>query len=328
MSFHWLIALLSAGGIFLCLGLRRSPVLAGCAAAGVTLLQLISGFGGYTPAVPARLAYPLIPLIDRLHQDQDPFRVVGTRGVFFPNSSTYYQIADIRTHDPTESARYVDWLVDLLSLDRRTYKKQYRRPAPSHEPFLRLLGVRYLLSGRDLVLGPPWIDRGLFRETRLWELGGDTRWAFFPTHVVGVGSAQEAREIIRHEHAPYGLASLELAGPMALRANGEARVTSIAAEGDRLRIGVEVKQAAWLVVSQSAIRGWRASGENGGLETAIADGALLAVHVPANARWVRLQYLPTSFRTGAFCSMVSVAGFWIMSFRLRGHPGHRAGLGS
>ena len=315
-SVHWLLALLVAGGIFLCLGLRRRPLALGCVAAGLTLLQLLSGFGGYTPAVSAQLTYPPLPLLDFLHRDPRPFRVVGTRGVFFPNSSTYYQIADIRSHDPTESARYVDWLVDLLSLDRRTYKKQYRRPAPSHEPFLRLLGVRYLLSGRDLALGPPWIDRGLFRETRLWELGGETPWAFFPTDVTRVGSTLAARDVIRHEPSPYTVASLELPGPATRQPNGEAKVTNIKIAGERIQIEVEVQQAAWLVVSQSAIRGWRARGDHGSLETAIADGALLAVHVPAGTRQVTLRYLPAAFVWGVLCSLMAVSGFAVLSWRM------------
>jgi hypothetical protein len=314
-SFHWWIALLTAAGLFVCLGLRRRPVLLGCLAAGLTSLQLLSGFGGYTPAVGSQLAYPPLPLIDRLHQDPRPFRVVGTRGVFFPNSSTWYQIADIRSHDPTEPARYVDWLVDLLSLDRRTYKKQFRRPLPSQEPFLRLLGVRYLLSGRDLALKAPWIDRGLFRETRLWELEGETRWAFFPTDVVGVDSALAARDVIRHEPNPYAVASLEGPGAMARQANGEARVIRVVVETGKIRVGIEVKQPAWLVLSQSAIRGWRASGERGGLETATADGALLAVHVPAGRGVVTLRYLPAAFLIGVFCSVLSLVGFAVLSLR-------------
>ena len=230
-SLHWWIALIAAVGIFVCLSLRRRPVLVGCLAAGLTLLQLLSGFAGYMPAVESRLAYPALPLFDRLHQDLRPFRVVGTRGVFFPNSSTYHQIADIRSHDPTEPARYIDWLVDLLNLDRRTYKKQFRRPLPAQEPFLRLLGVRYLLSGRDLALKAPWIDRGLFRETRLWELAGEIPWAFFPTDVVGVDSALAARDVIRHAPNPYAIASLEGSGFAPRHANGEARVTGVVVAG-------------------------------------------------------------------------------------------------
>jgi hypothetical protein len=314
-AFHWRVALLVATGLLLCLALRRRPLAVGTLAAGATLLPLLTGFGGYVPTVSAATAYPAIPLLDRLRQDHTLYRVTGTRGVFFTNSSTPYQIADLRTHDPTEPARYVDWLVDLLSLDRRTYKKQYRRPTPAHEPFLRLLGVRYLLSGPDLKLQSPWIDRGLFRQTRLWELGGDTRWAFFPAAVVPADSPAAARDAIRNQRDPYALASLERPGPAAPQPNGQGVVRSVKSRAGYLEIEVDVRQDAWLVVSQSALRGWRASGDGGALETTIADGALLAVRVPAGARKIVLRYLPGSFLAGVVGSLASLLGFTVLARR-------------
>jgi hypothetical protein len=312
---HVGLSLVAAAGLVVCLLLRRQAVLAGGLAAGLSALQLLTGLGAYVPTVSEELAYPPLPLLERLHEDPRPFRVAGTRGVFFPNSSTYYRIADIRTHDPTEPARYVDWLVDFLGLDRSTYKKQYRRPTPEHEPYLRLLGVRYLLSGPDLQLTEPWIDRGLFRQTRLWELGGEIRWAFFPTSVVTAASPKAARDGIRDLRNPYALASLEIPGGAVSPANGDAAVTSVAVRDGRVQIDVEVKEASWLVVSQAALPGWRASSEHGGLETAVADGALLAVRVPAGTHRVTLKYLPTSFVAGLLIAFASCAVF--VGFGLR-----------
>ncbi len=314
-GFHWSVALVVAAGLFVCLGLRRWPLAAGALAAALTLLPLLTGFGGYVPTVSAATAYPAIPLLDRIRQDPGLFRVTGTRGVFFTNSSTPYRIADIRTHDPTEPARYVDWLVDLLSLDRHTYKKQYRRPTPAHEPFLRLLGVRYLISGPDLALRPPWIDRGLFRQSRLWELGGDTRWAFFPAALVPADSPAAARDAIRNQRDPYALASLERPGPSVPQPNGQGIVTSVKADAGHLEIGVDVRQDAWLVVSQSALHGWRASGDHGALDKTVADGTLLAVRVPAGTRRVVLRYLPGAFLAGGLISLVSLLGFAALSVR-------------
>jgi hypothetical protein len=315
-GFHWRIALVVAAGLLACLGLRRRPLAAGIVAAGATLLPLLTGFGGYVPTVSAATAYPPIPLLDRIRQDHGLFRITGTRGVFFTNSSTPYRIADLRTHDPTEPARYVDWLVDLLSLDRRTYKKQYRRPTPAHEPFLRLLGVRYLISGPDLALRSPWIDRGLFRQSRLWELGGDMRWAFFPAAVVPADSPAAARDAIRHQQDPYALASLERPGPSVPESNGQGIVKKIKARAGHLEIDVEVQKDSWLVVSQSAIRGWRASGDHGSLDTAVADGTLLAVRVPAGTGKVVLRYLPGAFLAGVLVSLMSLLGFAVLGIMM------------
>jgi hypothetical protein len=250
-----------------------------------------------------------VPLLDRIAREPGPFRVAGTRGVFVANASTFYGIADIRTHDPTESSRYVDWLAEMLDFDRAKYKKQYPRPKPEHLPYLRLLGTRFLLSGPDLRLDPPWIDRGLFRETRLWELPFAVRWAFFPDNIAPAGSAAEARDAIRALSNPYRLASIELGSAGGdRRANGAARVERVRVGTGDLEAAVRVDADAWLVVSQAAIPGWRAWADDRPARLEIADGTLLAVRVPAGTSRVRLVYSPASWRLGRWLLLLAVLG--------------------
>ena len=257
---HTAVALTAAALTLLGLALaRRRPLAAGCLIALAGLGQLLDAFGGYNPAIPAAYAYPPVPLLDRLAREPEPFRVAGTRGVFVANASTFYGIADIRTHDPTESSRYVDWLTEMLDLDRAKYKKQYSRPKPEHLPYLRLLGTRFLLAGPDLRLDPPWIDRGLFRETRLWELPFAVRSGVLPRQHRAGRFAAEARAAIRNLGNPYRLASIELGSEGgARRPNGAARVETVRVGTGDLEASVRVDADAWLVVSQTAIPGWRA----------------------------------------------------------------------
>jgi hypothetical protein len=289
---HILLAILVVLGVFGVLFLRRSQAV-GLLAAALTLAQMTDAYGGYNPTVPAATAYPSIPLTEVLQREPGPFRVIGTRGVFSPNASAVYGLSDARTHDPMEPAGYVAWLADFLDLDVRTYKKQYGAPKRRHVPYLRLLGVRFLLAGPDIQPGPPWIDRGVFRETRLWELPGEVRWAFFPSEVLAASSAAEARAL----SASRPLRRAAIQGASSGR-NGEARVLGVTVDGDRLRIETEVAEDAWLVVSQAALPGWRARADGEPARTAQADGALLAVHVPAGTRTVGLRYLPASWRVG------------------------------
>jgi hypothetical protein len=307
---HVAVALATAALALLGLALaRRLPLAAGGLIALAVLGQLLDAFGGYNPAIPAAWAYPPVPLLDRIAREPGPFRVAGTRGVFVANASTFYGIADIRTHDPTESSRYVDWLGEMLEFDRAKYKKQYPRPKSAHLPYLRLLGVRFLLAGPDLRLEPPWIDRGLFRETRLWELPFEVRWAFFPRNVVQAGSAAEARAAIRDPRDPYRLASIE--DGSALKSwgpNGVARVEKIRVGTGEVEAAVAVDADAWLVVSQTAIPGWRAWAGDRPTRLAVADGTLLAVRVPAGTSRVRLVYSPASWRLGRWLLLLAVLG--------------------
>lgn len=302
---HALAAGLAAAGLVAVLLLaRRAPALAGLLAAALVAGQLGFAFGGYNPTVPREHAYPPLPLLAELAKAPRPFRLIGTRGVLFPSSSTFYGLSDVRTHDPMESARFVDWLHEVLDLDVSTYKKQYRTPRRGHVPYLRLLGVRFLLAGPHHRLERPWIDRGLFRETRLWELPGEVRWAFFPETVVPVATPQRAREVLLQARRPFKITSLEI-GDGPATPNGRARVLGWVVDGDRLQIETAVEEEAWLVVSQAAVPGWTARTDDRPARTAIADGALVAVQVPKGTRVVSLRYRPMVWRVGLALSVTA-----------------------
>jgi hypothetical protein len=304
-------------GILLVFLLRRRPLAAGALAAALTAFQLWETFGGYYPVLPRRYAYPPVPLLDRLAAEPGPFRLVGTRGVLTPNASTYYRLADIRAHDPTQPARYIAWLHEALDVDITKHKRQYGAPKRRHAPFLRLLGTRFLLSGPNLRLGSPWIDRGLFRKTRLWELQGGVRWAFFPQTFVPVQSARRARKILLAAERPLRLASLEIEGPESPVPNGRAEALGWQVDGDRLSIETKVEEDAWMVVSQAAIPGWRARADGRPVRTAVADGALLAVRVPAGTKTVSLRYLPTAWIAGVILSLTTWIAAALLLLRAR-----------
>jgi hypothetical protein len=302
------IAVAAAAGTALVLLSRRFPVPAGLLAATLTAVQLWSALGGYYPVLPRERAYPPVPLLERLASESGPFRIAGTRGVFMPNDSTFYGIQDVRTHDPSQPARYIDWLREMLDVDVNRYHRQYGAPKRQHVPFLRLLGTRYLLSGPNLQPGPPWIDRGLFRQTRLWELPGETRWAFFPETLRPASTARQAWAILHAARHPLEIATVENATGVPAR-NGQARVLGWRVDVDRLTVRTEAAQDAWMVVSQAAIPGWRARADGHPVPTAIADGALLAVRVPAGTRVVSLRYLPSVWIAG----LVLSGAAWIAS---------------
>lgn len=305
---HGWIAVAAAGGVALVLLLLRFPLAAGLLAAALTAGQLWDGLDGYYPVLPRERAYPPVPLLARLRAEPGPFRIIGTRGVFMPNASTFYGIADVRTHDPAQPARTIDWLHEMLDVDVSRYHRQYGAPKRRHVPFLRLLGVRYLLSGPALQPGPPWIDRGLFSQTRLWELPGPALWAFFPGTLVPVPDARQARAILHDAPHPLEIATIEKGAGVPAR-NGSARVLGWQVDGDRLRIRTEATEDAWMVVSQAAIPGWRARADGHPVPVAVADGALLAVRVPAGTRVVSLRYLPTAWIAGLVLSGMA----WIVS---------------
>jgi hypothetical protein len=306
---HAGVAVAVAAGLVLVLLLRRFPIAAGLLAAALTLGQLWDGLGGYYPVLDRQHAYPPVPLLDRLASEPGPFRIIGTRGVLVPSSSTFYRLMDVRAHDPMQPARYIGWLHETLDVDITRHKRQYAAPKRRHVPFLRLLATRYLLTGANLNPGPPWIDRGLFRRTRLWELPGEPRWAFFPETVIPAASPRRATDILLAADRPLRIATLEIEGPESPQPNGPAEALRWQVDGDRMTIETRVDQDAWMIVAQTALPGWRARADGKPARVAIADGALVAVRVPAGTRMVTLRYLPASWIAGVVLSLLA----WIAS---------------
>ncbi len=302
----FVVALLLSTGLLV----LRPPVAVGSLVVALSLLQLHDAYGRYVPHVPSALVYPPVPLLARLSAEREPFRLVGSRGVLTPNASTVYRLRDIRTHDPTESARYVAWLTDLLEFDLGRYHKAYR-PKPEHLSLLRLLAVRFVLTGEAARLPPPWLDRGLFETTRLWEVPGRVQWAFFPDHVLPVGSAVEARTALRRSGSPSRLAPIELGAGAPAVPNGRAKVLLVEHGSEEIEISVAAAEDAWLVVSQAALPGWRARVDGRPTDIVPAYGALLAVRVPADTSRVTILYRPRMWRLGLVVSTLTMVALGV-----------------
>ena len=58
------------------------------------------------------------------------------------------------------------------------------------------------------------------------------------------------------------------------------------------------------------------------VRTAVADGALVAVHVPAGTRTVTLRYLPTAWVAGVVLSLATwITGAFLVLLAKRRRPG-------
>jgi uncharacterized membrane protein YfhO len=104
------------------------------------------------------------------------------------------------------------------------------------------------------------------------------------------------------------LASLELGSAAPRAPNGAASVEHMEFRTASVDLSVSVRSDAWLVVSQTAIPGWRAWADGRPARIAIADGTLLAVHVPAGTSKVKLRYSPASWRLGCWLLLLAALG--------------------
>ena len=89
-------------------------------------------------------------------------------------------------------------------------------------------------------------------------------------------------------------------------ANGAGEV-SVRALGSRLMLHASMRSAGWIVVSETAWKGWRAVIGRTPIKLHFADRAFLGMYVPAGEHDIELSYLPKAVTNGAIASTATAA---------------------
>jgi hypothetical protein len=74
-----------------------------------------------------------------------------------------------------------------------------------------------------------------------------------------------------------------------------------------LELMAELERPGWVVISQTAWKGWRASSDQGEIPLHRGNHAFLAMHLPAGTNHVDLEYMPRSFEIGRTVSLATAA---------------------
>lgn len=149
---------------------------------------------------------------------------------------------------------------------------------------------------------------GRFRVFRV--PGGPARYFSPATTVAGrLGDGADGDAVIDDVRADPLRRSVIDAGDDAVASDGTApgRVEVLSETSTAMRVRVTRETAGWLVVQQTRYPGWGALVDGRPVDVATANGAFLAVPVPAGTSEVALRFEPTSVRLGAALSFLSVA---------------------
>lgn len=288
---------------FACL-LRRRP-----AALGFALLLVVAGertlqSGDFWPTLPARMFYPMIPLLGQLPHGSEPYRIVGVGTQLPPNIATMYQLEDIREYSAMTFAPHYD-LQFLWSSYQPVWSNRVGTLA---SPFLSLLNVRYAIADRSFVPPPHWSFVAADRGSQLLENHNVLPRAFIPKSVlIGENPLVSFGDQIRSQD-DFGARSWIVVPDENPReqGNGPGSLT-VREEGmGALSIQSHLEANAWVVVSETAWKGWRAHVDGKPARLRVANGMLLAMYLPAGDHHVRLDYWPRSFVLGRAISAVTL----------------------
>jgi hypothetical protein len=277
------------------------------------LLQRVVEIGGYIPAVDRRAFFPPIAGFENLPRNGEPYRIVGQGPLFAPNIAAHYGLEDVRGYQAMTFARLAETF-PLWSIPQPVWSN---RVDDLTAPMLSMMNVRFALALPDSPIPPSWQPIGRYPGYALLENSRVMPRAFVP-RVVHTGLDNIIRDM--RACSDFGAeAWIETPGPAMDVANGTGSVR-VRADGSRLLLHASMQSPGWIVVSETAWSGWRASSGGSPIKLHFADRAFLGMYVPAGDHDIVLSYRPKAVTTGAIASIATGVGLVLLVLIRRRRP--------
>ncbi len=301
------LALLAVAALLLLAPMR----VAAPALLAVILLQRGLSEGGVHRSFPARAAYPPVPALEPLRHAQGPFRVAGLGWSLVPNMSAMYGLEDVRGYEAMTFRPYAD-TYRLWSVPQPVF---FNRIDDLAKPILSMMNVRFAVVPPDAATPPGWqrVNAMLVENPHALDR------AFIPPVVrLGLPNDKVVNEMATEaDFRQLAWISADEVTTPYQRPNGPGRVTRLRrtpAHGYELDVAME--RDGWVLVTESAWKGWRAYLDGRRVKTQRGNVAFLAVYIPPGRHHLRLVYWPESFVVGrwvTFGTLVLIALFLIVS---------------
>jgi hypothetical protein len=272
------------------------------------LTQRVLSGGDAFSTYPARDAYPPLQILESLRDPREPFRIVGRATAFPPATNTFYGLEDVRGYEALTLFQFVE----TWNLWNRPHGSWYHRVDDLTAPFLSFMNVRYAIQASTLDVPPGWRTVTRNQGTSLIENERVLDRIFVPARVVlGNASSNEIVDRMARLDDFRTYAWITTAGDSIERDNGpgtiQLRSRSV---GGEYVFDADMQGDGWVVISDSAWKGWRAYVDGRRQRLSRANGAFLSVHVPQGKHTVRVVYLPVSFVRGRVITFATIA-LWI-----------------
>jgi hypothetical protein len=254
--------------------------------------------GGFIATVDRRAFFPPIAGFEQLSHAGEPYRIVAQGPLFAPNISALYGLEDVRGYQAMTFARLAETF-PLWSIPQPVWSN---RVDDLSAPMLSLMNVRYALALPETVPPPSWRLIGRFPAYQLIENTDVLPRAFIPRMI-----HSGANNVLAGMAACRDFASeawIETEGSPASVANGEGTV-AVRALGSHVTLHASMRSAGWIVISETAWKGWGATMGRRRLKVHFADRAFLGIYIPAGEHDIELSYRPRAVTTGAIISIVA-----------------------
>jgi hypothetical protein len=262
------------------------------------LLQRVMEIGAFIATVDRRAFFPPIAGFEQLPRNGEPYRIVAQGPLFAPNISALYGLEDVRGYQAMTFARLAETF-PLWSIPQPVWSN---RVDDLTAPMLSLMNVRFALALPETTPPIGWHLIGRYPGYQLLENSAVLPRAFIPRMI-----HSGANNVLAGMAACRDFASeawIETEDAPANVANGEGSV-AVRAVGSHVTLHASMRSAGWIVISETAWKGWGATMGRQRLKVHFADRAFLGIYVPAGEHDIELSYRPRAVTTGAIISVVS-----------------------
>ncbi len=286
----------------------------------VLLAQRVVSDGGALKSFPPEAAYPRLEILEAVKGVPQPFRIVGQGLTLIPGTSVFYGLEDARGYEALTFAP--------LGATYRLWSQHqvvwFNRVDDLTRPFLSFLNVRYALTSRDEAVPEGWRVVARAGGSALLESANVIERAFIPRNVTlgrqdGDSFMQRGPVLEAMERTTdfRERAWIRASVPDTSRPNGPGRVTITAYRSGQYELDADMAAGGWIVLSDSAWKGWRASIDGRPVDLHRANIAFNAVFVPGGRHRVRVAYRPESFVIGRAISGATLAAIVIALIVIR-----------
>jgi hypothetical protein len=272
--------------------------------------------GWLYPSLPKHVFYPPVPVLEAIPREPaEPFRITGMHFAMIPDTAALYELEDVRGYEAMTFKR----LAQTYPLWSVPQPISFNAVADLSKPFLSLANVRYALSPNNPNPPAGWRHIVTDRHTSLFENMRVLPRAFIPRRVRYEGQDAKVLEGMKNatDFADVAWILAPEMGPHEIgNGPGTLKITQTGAMFD---INATMEGDGWIVISNSAWKGWRAYLNGRRVNVHFANHAFLGVYVPRGEHHLRLVYLPTSFTRGRLISFSTAAALiaWMLARRWR-----------
>lgn len=294
-----LVAAATIGTFIVAITSIRSNRIAAVAVLAILATERVAYRASFHPTMDRAAFYPELPMLKTIRESSNGERMVAAGFTLVPNIPTMYGLRDVRGFEGMTNRR----LYETFPLWSTHQPVWFNRVDRLDSPMLSMMNVRFALAPVDREVPTGWRTVRAEHGLKIVENHSALPAVFAPGQIRFTPGAKSIEELGAVED--FGSVSL-IESDRDQTIDNDAEILGWKRKGSGYRIDVRSAREGWIVVSETAWKGWRAVA--GGLPIPVdyANHAFIGLRVPAGTSQIELDYFPRSFVLGGVISTLSL----------------------